>query len=54
MFQLDGILDFVLWTYQLFILFSLYFEILDVVIISKWEGVRDCTAGGALSRQLIA
>ena len=44
---LDEIFDFVLWTYQLFILFSLYFETPDVVIISKW-GVRDCTAGRAL------
>ena len=53
MIQLDGILDFVLWTYQLSILFSLYFETLDVVIISK-GGVRDCTAARAPFRQLIA
>ena len=37
---LDEIFDFVLWTYQLFILFSLYFETPDVVIISKWGGER--------------
>ena len=37
---LDEIFDFVLWTYQLFILFSLYFETPDVVIISKLGGER--------------
>ena len=37
---LDEIFDFVLRAYQLFILFSLYFETPDVVIISKWGGDR--------------